>query len=413
MNYAQCMDQTQTVASATPLFARQPIFDAALDVSAYELLFRGDETSGEAATAEVLLSAFDQSLFDDSSSLPLFVNFPEQLLLHMPPMDRERLVVEILETVTVTDTLVKAVAELHSQGYRIALDDYAGGASFAPLLPHVDVVKVDVLELTPEELAETVGTLKRAGHEVLAEKVESHAMYEQCRALGADFYQGFFFAKPNIVHGKQVSAAATAVLKLLTALQEPSMTAGRLEEIILSDTVLTYRIIKLVNSAAYRRASEITSVAGAVAMLGLQQLTAFASLLSLSKLDRRPRELGSYTALRAAFCQRLGAAAGVPFSPESLFTLGVLSCSEAYFDQPMATLAQGLPLHEDFLGALLKRTGLLGQILTLAQRYQEGAWDTVDWRSLAAYGIDRAMADAAYQDSVAWCEAAAPALRTH
>ena len=188
------------------------------------------------------------------------------------------------------------------------------------------------------------------------------------------------------------------------------MTAERLEEIILSDTVLTYRIIKLVNSAAYRRASEITSVAGAVAMLGLTQLTAFASLLSLSKLDRRPRELGPYTALRAAFCQRLGAAANVPFSPESLFTLGVLSCSEAYFDQPMATLAHGLPLHEEFLDALLKREGLLGQILTLAQRYQEAAWQDIDWPALAPHGIERTLADEAYQASVAWCEAAGPAL---
>ena len=386
-----------------PLFARQPIFDAQLNVVAHELLFRGVATTGESATAEVLLSALDQSIFDvHGGGLPVFVNFPAQRLLHMPLLDKSKLVVEILEDVEVTQDLVSAVKALHDEGYRIALDDYIHTPEFEPLLDVADIIKLDVLAVCGDELDDLALTLRKPGRQLLAEKVENHAVYEQCQLLGMDFYQGFFFAKPNIVHGAVVSADQGAVLNLLIALQDPDITPDQLEVIVLSDAVLTYRIIKLVNSAHYRRAHEITSVAAAITMLGLRQISAFASLFSLSTLDEKPTELNLYTAMRADLCQRIGLAHNLPYAPENLFVLGVLSCTEAYFDQSMLTLTANLPISGELKEALCSREGCLGALLDIAQNYQEGNWSGNNWEHLGQYSFKAEAADAAYQESLIW-----------
>ncbi|XOV85587.1 MAG: EAL and HDOD domain-containing protein [bacterium] len=391
------------MATNQPLFARQPIFDAQLNVVAHELLFRGAATTGEAATAEVLLSAFDQSLFDvHGGGLPVFVNFPAQILLHMPLLDTSKLVVEILEDVEVTQDLVDAVRALHNAGYRIALDDYIHTPEFEPLLDVADIIKLDVLAVCGDALDDLANALRRPGRQLLAEKVENHAVYQQCRQLGMDFYQGFFFAKPNIVLGATVSANQSAVMNLLVALQNPDITPDELELIVLSDAVLTYRIIKLVNSAHYRRANEITSVAAAITMLGLRQVSAFASLFSLSTLDEKPTELSVYTAMRADLCRRMGEAHNLPYEPEKLFVLGVLSCTEAYFDQSMAALIDNLPISEELKLALCERQGCLGALLNLVQNYQEGCWAGNNWSQLHQYGFHCETADAAYQQSLIW-----------
>jgi len=389
--------------SKIPLFARQPIFDTDLKIVAHELLFRGDAVSGEVATADVLLSAFDQSVFEENTTnLPVFVNFPAQILLNVPRLDKSRLVIEVLEDVVVTKRLVAAIASLHAEGYQIALDDYVHTPEFEPLLQYADIIKLDVLALSTDELDHMVSVLRRPGRKLLAEKVETHAVYQHCQKLGMDFYQGYFFAKPNIVHGTAVGANGATVLNLLAALQQPGMSAEKLEQIVLTDAVLTFRIIKLVNSAAYKRANEIQSVAGAISMLGLRRISAFASLLSLSNLEDKPSELGVYTALRAQLCQQLGQLYKLNFAQESLFALGVLSCADAYFDQPIAELASNLPVQEEFKLALLDRRGLLGAVLKVAQNYQEGSWDSLDWQEFAAFGFTQELADEAYLNSLTW-----------
>lgn len=389
--------------TSTPLYARQPIFDAGLNVVAHELLFRGASATAETATADVLLAALDQSLFEEqASNLPVFVNFPARVLLQMPRLNKSKLVVEVLEDVAVTPDLLQSVKSLHAEGYQIALDDYVHTENMAQLLPFANIVKLDVLETRGQALAELAGELRQPGRQLLAEKVEDHQVYTQCQTLGMDLYQGYFFAKPNVVPGTAVSASAVTVLELLSALQDPDMTPERLEAIILGDAVLTYRMIKLVNSASYRRANEIDSVAAAIVMLGMQQVTAFASLLSLSSNTEKPRALDAYTAMRADFCQRLGQQASIALPSESLFALGVLSCIGAYFDQPMEALVGSLHVTDDFKTALVHGEGMLGALLDLAQNYQEGAWHKVDWASLQGLDITPAQADAAFRESQDW-----------
>lgn len=195
---------------ANVFLARQPIFDRAQRLIAYELLFRaGPEqqapqiTDDHAATAQVITRAFGglgiRTVVGASSA---FVNCSAESLLSdivetLPP---SRVVLEILETVAIDDQIVRRCRELRAMGYRLALDDFSNYSdAYEPLLDLIDIVKVDLLLVEPGRLGELVRRLKLHPARLLAEKVESRERVRECLALGFDLFQGFFFGRPSLL----------------------------------------------------------------------------------------------------------------------------------------------------------------------------------------------------------------------
>jgi c-di-GMP-related signal transduction protein len=106
----------------------------------------------------------------------------------------------LLETVAVDDEIVQRCAQLKRLGYRMALDDFCAIApAYEPLLELVDIVKIDVLELDADSLAQLVRQLERYPARLLAEKVDTLEKARRCLALGFDLFQGFFFCRPQLM----------------------------------------------------------------------------------------------------------------------------------------------------------------------------------------------------------------------
>ena len=179
------------------LLARQPIYDASLNVVAFELLYRAispdaaEIRNGDEASSRVLLSAFGGAgIMDITDGRPAYINFTKHLIINPPPVDPQHLVIEVLEDVLVTPELLDSVRRLRAQGYRIALDDFQHHPSLEPLVELADIVKLDVLELGEVKLRAEVRQLRNYPVRLLAEKIESWEMYNQCVDLGFSFFQG-------------------------------------------------------------------------------------------------------------------------------------------------------------------------------------------------------------------------------
>ncbi|MCK9987691.1 MAG: hypothetical protein AzoDbin1_04163 [Azoarcus sp.] len=189
--------------------ARQPIFDRQRKVAAYELLFREDE-SGEArvtddarATAQVIAHAFGRmglnSVIGGSAG---FVNVDAEMLMsgRVERLPRDRVLLELLETVTIDCAVVERCSTLKHLGYRLALDDVCSvSREMEPLLDIVDVVKIDILQLEPEALELLVRRLRLHPAKLLAEKVDTLERARRCVELGFDLFQGYFFARPSLL----------------------------------------------------------------------------------------------------------------------------------------------------------------------------------------------------------------------
>jgi EAL and modified HD-GYP domain-containing signal transduction protein len=190
--------------------ARQPIVDRRRRVLAYELLFRAGafETactqSNADATARLVRTAFHEIGIEIVLGRCLgFVNADAQTL-HSPLIEAlppERVVIELLETVRVDRTLVSRCRELKRMGFRLALDDFAGSEEWEPLLPLVDIVKVDMAQIDTRSLADLVSRLRLHPARLLAEKIETPSRARECLRLGFELFQGFLFGRPAVLVG--------------------------------------------------------------------------------------------------------------------------------------------------------------------------------------------------------------------
>lgn len=391
------------------LFARQAILDANLDTVAYELLFRGghesraDITNPDRASSNVLLNAFAEQNIDEVVGGRLaFVNFTPYLLMNPPPFDSKRLVIEVLEDIEITDAILAQLARLRAQGYLIALDDFEMRPDTEAAIECADFIKVDIRAHSEAELAELVAALSGRGPRLLAEKVETWEEFERMRTLGFELFQGYFYSRPENVSGYSNSPAQVAVVELLERLWDPMIEPARLQEVIARDAVLSVKLLRLINSAALRTRVEVTSLAQAIALLGLDRLRSWASLLALSSLREIPEELTRIALVRARTASNVSEALGPAYDCEQFFMAGLLSVVDAFFDAELGEVLDQLPLTTELRSAIEHREGMIGTALTLIEHFERGGFDGFD----ADVPIGRDVIAGAYAEAVTWAEAA-------
>jgi EAL and modified HD-GYP domain-containing signal transduction protein len=392
--------------------ARQPIFTRTLKVAGYELLFRATDThearvsDPEGATAAVLLNTFTEiGLERLVGSNRAWVNVSREFVVTglagtLPPAV---VGLEILEDELLDDRMVGALIDLKRQGYQLALDDFEFSRSRPrpePLLSLVDVVKLDVVALGRDGLAREVARLKPYDVTILAEKVETHEEYAFCLALGCDLFQGFFFCQPELLRDRGIVANRASLLKVVAALQDPSVQLTELEHLIGRDVALSFRLLRYINSAFFGLRFEISSIGQALALLGVENLRRWATLTVLASIDGKPPELTVTALVRARFCELAGEQLPA-LSAGELFTLGLFSVIDALIDAPMAQVVSMIPFPNEMREALINRRGEMGALLECVTAVEAGDFDRA--QSLVCDAADL------YLEALIWAnEAASP-----
>ena len=360
--------------------ARQPIFNLNLRLHAYELLYRGtqmhrlEDRDGDRATASVLTSTFLTEGIDRiSDSKPCFINFTRALLLQKLPaaFPKTQIVVEVLEDVPPTPDIVKVCRELKDEGYTIALDDFIFDRSLIPLIELADIIKIDCI-LTPlDSIYPTLNRLKSYNLKYLAEKVETYDQFERAKKLGFNYFQGYFFTKPEKIKIKEVAAAKISLVNLLAEVNRTDTSLTRLEQIVSSDAGLSYKLLRFINSSYFYRINKIESVRHAVVYLGDKELRRFISLVIISEIaSDKPTELVRLALIRAKFLELLGQKAEIQESREELFLLGLFSLLDAMLDTDMNSIGGRLPLSDKLRDALVMQSGPLAPFLFIPLCYE-------------------------------------------
>jgi len=391
------------------LLARQPIFDVDIKIRAFELLFRGDNTNqakifdGDSATSQVFLNAFNElDISEVVQHHPAYINFTRNHIINPPPFDKKRFVIEVLEDIEADPELFEHLQKLKNAGYTIALDDFVYDPKWDPALRIVDIVKIDVMAFDEAEIKRHVELLKPFNVVLLAEKVETHEMFHFCKQLGFTLFQGYLLSKPEFVKGRKVPANKLVVLNLLTQLQDPNAELGKIATIIAKDPVLSVKLIKLVNSAAFSGRPEITSLQHAVSLLGLLQVKSWATLLSLSNMADKPNALSVLAMTRAKMCQLLAECFTNSYDSDAYFTTGLLSNLDAFFDVELTEIISSMPLSPLVANALLHGNGPIGAIINTVINFEQAHWDQLDMAALAALNIGAKEMELSYRESILW-----------
>jgi len=358
---------------------RQSIVDTNRRLAAYELLFR-DGSDNRAviwndlmASATVISRAFSELGIEAAlGPYPGFINCSAELLLSdmLLLLPKQKIVLEILETVDITPQIVERIKYLRGAGFTIALDDYTGEEKrYAAVLPLINIVKVDLTGLGENALTLHALSLKKSGIRLLAEKVDSEQQFELCRKLGFDYFQGYFFARPVVIAGKRLSHSEASLLRLLGLIVQDAETAD-IEDVFKQEPGLSLNLMRLTNSVGSGAAWKITSLRDAIVRLGRTQLQRWLQLLMFTNPSNGTAgPLLQTAATRGRLIELLAGevAPGNNDLHDSAFMTGILSLVPAILGIPLAEVLKPLPVSAEVRAALEQRAGVLGTLLAIAE----------------------------------------------
>ncbi len=393
--------------------ARQPIFDTKGRVFAYELLFRSgldnyfDCDDHDLAAASVIANSnllFD--LDEMTGGTKAFINCTSTVLRKdlMTTLPRQQAVVEVLEDVKPDDSIIAACQRLKKQGYTLALDDFVYHENFEPLLELADIIKVDFLLSDVDEQERLAKQMIPRGIKMLAEKVETHEVYEQAKQMGYQLFQGYFFAKPVIISRKDIPTNKVQFLRILKDIHAQEVDFKKLALTIQSEVSLSYKLLKLINSAAFSLRHKVTSILQALSLLGLREIRNWVSLLSIASMaDDKPAELVVSSLIRARLCEQLAQPCQMDDRQSDMFLMGLFSLLDVIMSRPIDEILQEITVEEDILEALTRGAGTLRSILDLAVSLEKGEWEQVS-RLAAELQLEEQSLSTTYLDAVKWAQ---------
>ena len=403
--------------SAPALVARQPVFDQQGRVWGYELLFRDPSLqpglagkSSSAATSTVMIDGFELMRPMLRAKQRFLINFSSEFLeAEIPAMlPPDVCTIEILETVEPTPKVLQGISNLKQKGYMLALDDYVGQEQLKAFLPLVDIIKVDVLGRTEEELSKLVESLVHYPGKLLAEKVEDSETVNMCRSFGFALFQGFFYSKPEVVWGKKLNPSQITKTRLLalSASDEPDM--KQISQAITADVYLTFKLLKFINSLYFGLPTQVHSVDHAIKLMGIQRIRQWLCVTALAEMDAAPmsQEIVYLSALRAKFLETLAGKhpgsklQGKDF-PSKLFITGLFSMLESMLQVPLKEIFSSIALDKDIIQVLCDSSGPLASWYYLMTSYEQGHWDDVRFHA-RRLGLNDADLAAAYLEAGNW-----------
>jgi c-di-GMP phosphodiesterase len=372
--------------------ARQPIFDRTDHVIGYELLYRRtardtaalapDDPGAAQMTTDTIAGTFlGMGLERVTGGKRAFVNIDRWMLLDgsVRVLDPNQVVLEILESVACDPETLAACSALVNEGYVIALDDFEYSESYEPLLRLARIVKVDVLDKSEATLTEALNRLRPFGVSCLAERVESSTTRLMCARLGFDLFQGYYFARPETLSGREIPVEQAHIIRLLNLLRDPTQSDVVLEEIFRRDISLTYKLLRIVNSASTGHTG-VTSIGHGIRLLGRGSLHRWMALLLVSSMATRSPvhgELVEMAMIRARFCELITETFGQRRDGGASFVAGLFSLLDALMEVSMSELVERLDLTPELKQVLVAREGPFAPALRVVEAYESARWTEV------------------------------------
>ncbi len=388
------------------MIARQPIYNNRMGVFAYELLFRSAsnisaEDNGTHASAQVLSSAIlNFGLEDLTCKRNIVLNVTSEFLdsLKSLQLPSELIILDLPDNIQVDDSLISELMELKKLGFRLSVGGLDSIKALLPLLPIVDIFRVDVQRVRDHQLDKLMKVLRKYKNLALqALKIETVEQYRFYCDKGFDYLQGFFLSRPRDYVSRDLPPNKLAILNLLATVHNPNTDIETIEHLITQDVALSFKLLKLINSPFFGVSRKVDSVKQSIVLLGLSEVRRFVSLLALSNMSNEPVSMIEIALLRAKLCELLAVKAKVPES--SYFTVGMFSALDLLMKQPIQTILGELPLSDEIKAAILHQDGMPGEALACSLAVENAQWQEMRFHNLSHRHIV-----SAFQEAIKWTD---------
>jgi EAL and modified HD-GYP domain-containing signal transduction protein len=385
---------------------RRPVLDRNHNVWGYEMAAGGGMGTVEDAGDCVLGEGVEIGLAGVGEAAAILAPFTRTMLLEKRYLDLPagRAFIQLGPEVDEDGDILAAVREAKESGYGLVLDSYlpdTGREGFAVL---ADMLKIPVSGRTPREVIATASRLKKHPAKMVAMGVQDWQTFEGVRALGFSFYQGPYFGQPRVEPGSKLSGNTLSKLRTLGELLQPGRDLKEFAPIIASDPMLSYRLLRFINSAAFCLVQRVASVEQAVNLLGMSALRQWAMFMVVSDLDGtgKGEELAYLALQRGRFLEQCADDVGDrPVSSQAMFLAGLFSMLDALLGLPMREALRDLPLEKPILDGLSGKPGWVRQWLDLVEAVEGGDW-TRTTQICEQLGVAPRIAAVKYLKASAW-----------
>ncbi|MGB0129512.1 MAG: HDOD domain-containing protein [Rhodocyclaceae bacterium] len=297
------------------------------------------------------------------------------------------------------------IVALKERGFRFALDDLFEGAIFDRLAPHAEYFLVQSTAHTPAGLRRLAERLAAQFPRVslVAKDLESFDDFELCRKLGFAMFHGPFVTSREDWSGNHVGPQALRVIDLLNRLRRDADTA-ELARILRQDAVLSYRLLRYINSAASGLGQPVTSIEQGLMIMGRQKIYRWLTLLLFGSAEASPRTaaLLENALVRGRLMERVDERQPEA-AREDLFVVGLFSLLDRVLQVPMPEALKPLNLPEAVRAALLQGTGPYASLLGLATACEAGDQEGISAASVAC-GLNAARVNAQHFEALIWAQ---------
>lgn len=398
---------------AGPAIAHQAIVDQRRRVLGYELFDRsvGIDQHTARTDAQLLFNALSSGTESTLGARAVyFINCTHDSLAggHLDLVPPEKVVLEIpplpISQIDQIQTRLPALQDMCKRGFKLAMDYAVLTRPYEAWLPLAAYIKFDLTVLKRDAVASFVKLAQaKSKATLIAEKVETAEEYEALRALGVGLFQGYWFAKPELLQGQTIRPGQAHILRLINLVRKQAST-DEIEEIFKHDPTLSFNLLRFINSAGFGMRREVTSFRHAVMLLGLNRLFKWAALLlTTSNAGNTPAAVGSTAVLRGRLMELLAQHALPPEESDNAFVVGVFSLLDTMLGVPMEAALSTLSLPTSVTDALLHRTGALAPYLELTLACENND-DATFARTSELLNLNGAQVNMAHLEALAWAE---------
>ncbi|MCL2221315.1 MAG: diguanylate cyclase [Oscillospiraceae bacterium] len=388
----------------------QPILLGVGKTFGYELVDR--EQVAEEDDGTVTLSEFNRTLDalglnDIENKLHYFISYSKQLLSPavLKNLPREKFIVQMtlpanMPKANIAPTL-KFLTAIRSNGYKIAITGVDSGNPINEFLSIADYCKFAPTDKNLNRQKVLIGKNQRI--KFISTNVDSLDDFHSAKDIGFNLYQGYYFNQP--VEGrktKEVSPLKVNYFRLMKlSSTDDYMDFKVISDIIASDVALSYKLLRILNSAAVGLRN-VSSISAAVAYMGEESLKKWIAVLALRGIaEDKPLELVRMSLVRARFGELLAPSFRIVRNPQQVFMVGMLSLLHIALEISKEKLLEDIPVAEDISNSLLTRTGIYSDLLRFYENYEYANWDAVSQFVEDNY-LDSQFVNDSYIASVKW-----------
>ena len=371
---------------------RQPIKDLNGKIIGYEILYHGENQayssieapSNEFAAADTIYSFLTQNtdkLFKGSVS---FMTFTTTLLMKQTPkiFNSTDLVVQVDDSVIIHPLAMHFVERLSKEGYKIAVNEFQFSPRYISIIDKFDYIKINFKDGSDNSIRNVVELAHGMGKQCIATGIDDERLYRQAFAMNVDAMAGRYVAEELFTTVHNSSYLQSNFFRLMVAITEDEPDVDEIERIISTDAMLTYSLLKIVNSGYFALRNRATEVHQAIVVMGLGQLRQWIYLLSMGNsdggVDDSQEEFLKLSFTRATFCSELMRyAKNMPITRNDAYLMGMFSTLNFLIAAPMEEILSGIPISQHVKEALLTHSGRCGMLYDLVLCYERADWTAI------------------------------------